>query len=593
MHCKFMGEQVVRRCVRSLMVFLLLWIVSGVDSISLRATPLPLLRRVNAPGFGAQGVQGSVMAILWFGRVTSSDNYNDVRVGYNNQELVINMTVFDRQVWTEDTPSALTQWDGATLYLDLDGNTGTTLDSHSLRFDGEATSGSAGRSSWQAASRGNGAQWQSVNIAFTTESGWNVAAPNDDVEDDRGWIMEFHIPFTALGLSGPPPQGTIWGMATASHDRDGAAGPVRDGYWPSTLNTLQPATWGQLYFGQPAYQPPTAIPHAPLVIRNGLNGTAVPDADVGGHTDCGANYWPHYFNGWGDANYAEEIAVNVQNQAHLGDWPCFSKYYVTFPLTAIPANKVIISSTLTLYQFGNTGGGQWGPPATAHTQVLTVDSDWNEATLSWNNAPAVRENIAIAQIDPLPETPHPDVPRTWDVSRAVAEAYGANEPLRLALYAADLPAQTGRYFRSSDFGGENVPTLTIVWGDNGATVHKTAWPPAPFAADQVTYTLAVLGSGNALTLTDDLPNTVSAPGGIQVLGGGTAGYNAGAHRVQWTGTPAAGQKITVTFPVTVLAENPIAIVNRVTLLDGSSSSASDTAIVIANAYQVALPIIRH
>jgi len=27
--------------------------------------------------------------------------------------------------------------------------------------------------------------------------------------------------------------------------------------------------------------------------------------------------------------------VNVQNQSDISDWPCFSKYYVTFPLDAV------------------------------------------------------------------------------------------------------------------------------------------------------------------------------------------------------------------------------------------------------------------
>ena len=68
----------------------------------------------------------------------------------------------------------------------------------------------------------------------------------------------------------------------------------------------------------------------------------------------------------------------MQNQKDISDWPCFSKYYVTFPLTCVPAGKTIISSTLTLYQIGNVGEG-WTPgPQPSYVQVLTVDQDWNE-----------------------------------------------------------------------------------------------------------------------------------------------------------------------------------------------------------------------
>jgi len=41
-------------------------------------------RRVNAPRFEGD-VPSSEMAVFWFGRVGPTDNYADVRVGYDDQ----------------------------------------------------------------------------------------------------------------------------------------------------------------------------------------------------------------------------------------------------------------------------------------------------------------------------------------------------------------------------------------------------------------------------------------------------------------------------------------------------------------------------
>ena len=45
------------------------------------------------------------MAVFWFGRVTPTENYADVRVGYTSQELVLNVATFDRRLWYDDAPS--------------------------------------------------------------------------------------------------------------------------------------------------------------------------------------------------------------------------------------------------------------------------------------------------------------------------------------------------------------------------------------------------------------------------------------------------------------------------------------------------------
>jgi hypothetical protein len=222
-----------------------------------------------------------------------------------------------------------------------------------------------------------------------------------------------------------------------------------------------------MVFGIPAYHPPAAMPQGTATIRQGLNGASVIDGHVGGHTTCGdgLDHWTE----WGEANYAGYDQINIQNQWDIADYPCFSKYYVTFPLDALPPDKTIISARLTMHLFGNAGGGEWGDPPDSYIQALAVGEEWEEATLSWNSAPMAIENITGTWVHPvLPgeeDLPHP---YEWDVGHAVAEATARGEPLRMALYSADGPMHTGKYFWSSDVGDWNAsgrPTLTVVWGD--------------------------------------------------------------------------------------------------------------------------------
>ncbi len=111
-------------------------------------------RRVNAPYFDG-AVNYSEMAVFWFGRVTPTENYADVRVGYNRDKLVVNVAAFDRRLWYDTSPSAtdLTAWDAVTIYLSLDSGPGSTLDANAYRFVGQLTWWEDPRTQWQAAYR--------------------------------------------------------------------------------------------------------------------------------------------------------------------------------------------------------------------------------------------------------------------------------------------------------------------------------------------------------------------------------------------------------------------------------------------------------
>ena len=450
------------------------WIQVTTPTILAFNSETAAVRRINAPHFDT-GIRFSEMAVFWFGRVTPTENYADVRIGYDQQRLLLQLAIFDRRLWYNPSPSGtdLTAWDAATIYLKLDGNQGATPDTKSYRFVGQLNWWEQPRTQWQAAYtyRDSTTGWQVVDLPFTTTSGWSGDVPNNDA-DDRGWQLYFSIPFASLGLSGPPESGTVWGAAVVLHDRDDAAGtPIATKVWPGTMAVDRPATWGQLAFGLPTYTPAASTPAGAVTIRHKLNGATVADAAVGGYAVCGAgtDFWTR----WGETNEAfynsARDRFNVQNQEDLSDWPCFSRYYVTFPLTDVPAGKAILSSTLTLHQIGNAGEG-WTPgPQPSYIQILTADQEWNENTLTWNNAPSATENITGKWVDPLATFPGwPGVPRQWDISYAVAQAYVAGRPLRLAVYSADSPYHSGRYFTASDvddWDDVGRPTLTVTWGE--------------------------------------------------------------------------------------------------------------------------------
>lgn len=430
--------------------------------------PVNTVRRVNAPFFNGE-IAFEQMGIFWFGQLSETSNYADVRVGYNATELSIYVAAFDRRLWYDETPSAdtLTDWDALTLLLDTGAGGGAPAAS-SYRFVAQLSGDSSAshRTGYQGGAQG----WQSQSLAFSTTPGWRGVALNNDAQSDRGWVMTFTIPFAALGLNAAPAAGSEWRLGLQLHDRDGASAtlqPVQS--WPGAMQRDQPATWGRLRFGLPGYTRPTVAQAGQTEIRRPTeNDPSVPDADVGSTI---TNQCPgdesHIWNEWANRNYGSAPDFNIQNQSDIGDWPCFAKYYVTFPITSIPVGKVILSATLTLHQYGNAGDPGQAQPS--WIQVLTAAEDWQEDTITWNNAPLAWENIGGRWVTPM-QVPlkWPGVAWSWDVSYAVANAYQSGSPVRLVLYEADSAYHSGKFFVSSDTGDWNVegrPTLTVVWGN--------------------------------------------------------------------------------------------------------------------------------
>ncbi len=446
--------------------------LAGCSSGGLAGVPVPRdrcdlasLPRINAPQF-AGAIPFEQCAIAWFGQVSPTRNYADIRVGYNAGELYVYVAIFDRHLWYDENPQAetLTQWDAVTLLIDTSG--GERMSSSCWRFVAQLYGDRDQR--YRAAYRGSVAGWQRVEVPFDAKPGWRGNALNNDDDTDRGWAMGFTIPFSSLQVA-PPAEGTTWRLAILVHDRDDPrVAPTTYQAWPPAATQNSPLCWGILRFGLPTYQVAAQPTGYTVIRRPEQNSPLVPDADVGGviANQCPGDEY-HIWNEWGNRNYGNAPDFNIQNQSDVADWPCFSKYYVTFPLDSIPSGKTIVRARLTLHQFGNAG--EPGQAKPSWIQVLIASADWREDAITWNNAPLAYENIGGSWVQPLAQHPGwPGVPRTWDVSYAVARAYALKQPLRLILYSADSDYHSGKYFVSSDTGDWNVegrPKLEVWWAD--------------------------------------------------------------------------------------------------------------------------------
>jgi hypothetical protein len=447
-------------------------------------TYLPTMANTSGVGYRTHiplladpaGVDFDQMAIFWFGKISPTENYIETRVAYTSTEIYVRLTVFDRLIWyNESNPSAanLPNWDSVSVYFDL--NNGSSLSARTFRLDAGARDDWLPPDDYQYAYTGANAAWTPASLAFSTSTyaRWESATVGglNNGQDNRGWILDYHIPLSSLGLSAAPAASSVWKLAVAVHDRDDFnSAPNPDKVWPPAMQAGAPATWGTLVFGAPVYTPAPAVTEGTLTLRNQLNGVSVPDAMVGGGTLCGAtlNYWTE----WGNSNDAGASQVNVQNQADVADWPCFSKYYITFPLSGIPPGKVIKSAVLTMYQFGNSGVNDPEDPSAnplpSYIQLFAADQDWSDTTITWNNAPLSLDNFGGSWVDILAAFPGiPGVARTWNVAGITSYFYQQGAPLRLILYSADHGRHSGKYFTGSDvedFYESGRPTLVITWG---------------------------------------------------------------------------------------------------------------------------------
>ena len=155
-------------------MFLAVWIAAKIGlNPPARAQSPTVVPVVNVPRF-EQNINLTQGAIFWLGQVNPSNNYADVRVGYNNEALRLDAHVFDRLLWYDVEPLSheLTQWDSVTLLLHLDENSeGDTPSQNSYRFVAQFNQ-TGSRNNYQTVAQGSSPDWVVSSIPFTTTTGW-------------------------------------------------------------------------------------------------------------------------------------------------------------------------------------------------------------------------------------------------------------------------------------------------------------------------------------------------------------------------------------------------------------------------------------
>lgn len=561
-------------------------------------------RRVNMPYFPTQ-VTWAESAIFWFGQNEQgvpSRNYVDVRAAYTVEALRIQATVVDYYLWYNVDPAAgddLTQYDAVAIYLDTGFDRATTPQTDDYTFlVGARHWPNENAVQYHRQARGTGIEWDTTWSGDWTDyeamQWWCNPGPNSNACGiDFGWTAIFTIPWETLGLSGSPSEGALWGLGVQLHDRDDEPpdGYVAPDHWPETFDANSPATWGELHFGYADYRPLPAIPaglaeiHATSPVDN-----TVEDAWMGGGGLCAGGH-----EGGSEVNHGDDAALYVGTETAPTHFPCFNKSYLRFSLDAIPAGQAIISASMTLHLWGNAGDPGQAQPSWVH--LFTISDPWDEMIIHWNNAPLAQENIAATWLYPYSrpgDIQWPGDSYTWDATRAVAEAYAADRPVDLAIYGSDTEQHSSKYLTSSETGDWNVagrPTLRVRWGAPASALEKTASSSAVSYGEEIVYTLVAVGDGQALTLTDQLPDSVSPPLSH------TPGLVYTPHRLTWTGTPALEERVTLTYVVsTTIPSGTIpwpsaALWNRAILASTNGWTSTAAVLVLVNPGRVYLPLV--
>jgi hypothetical protein len=538
-------------------------------------------RTVNIPFFNGP-IDWSHSAIFWFGKFElglPGKNYADVRVGYTQDAFEVQLTIVDYYLWYAENANSstdLTQYDAVAIYLDTQNDRLTAPEKDDFRF-------LIGARHWQdmanyiRQARGNGSGWDASwvpSAAWDGTSGmaWacNPGPNSNQCGTDYGWGAVFSIPWQSIGLSGPPAEGTNWGLGVQLYDRDEPqpAATLPTEYWPETFSENNPSTWGDVHFGYLKYQSLPADNLGTTTIRAlSPNDNTVEDAWMGGGGVCGGGQMDQT-----NGNHGNDTALYVGTETNVSNFPCFNKSFFRFSLNSVPPGKVIVSAKMILHQWGNA------EPSLAQASwvsLFKIDDPWDEMQIDWNNAPLAQENVSATLMNAIGGSGFAGWPGNayeWDASIPVAEAYATGQPVNLAIYGSDTEQHSSKYLTSSetgDWNAEGRPTLVITWGDpQSATVQLQSSPATGKNGDEVNFTIKIQGTGQNLHLVDQIPDGMSAPYNYS----STMQYT--SNQLLWNGAPAAGETITLNYSVKITASNPSVLKNIVQLKDDAGNMVS-------------------
>lgn len=121
---------------------------------------------------------------------------------------------------------------------------------------------------------------------------------------------------------------------------------------------------------------------------------------------------------------------------------------------------------------------------------------------------------------------------------------------------------------------------------------KTAEPSFGYQTDPIAYTLEFRGEDTEASLADTLPAGLSGPFGCEAEGTAVQPEcDPDAHTVEWNGTLADGQSVTIRYSTTIDTAEPHLLLNTTQLEDPINGTRSAGATVFANPELTYLPLI--
>ena len=134
--------------------------------------------------------------------------------------------------------------------------------------------------------------------------------------------------------------------------------------------------------------------------------------------------WKSTDGSWANTTYGTHQQLFILSGTHSGS-PTLYRSFMTFDLSSIPANAVIISAELYLYAYGDhsqTSGSNDG-------RVHALNAAWAESTLTWNNQPGFTTSSTdpVLVASTVGGSNSPGLDYVVDVSALVRNQVGLNE----------------------------------------------------------------------------------------------------------------------------------------------------------------------
>jgi uncharacterized repeat protein (TIGR01451 family) len=158
------------------------------------------------------------------------------------------------------------------------------------------------------------------------------------------------------------------------------------------------------------------------------------------------------------------------------------------------------------------------------------------------------------------------------------------------------PAASGAYdvtVTASDGASSTPQHFVLIVGAGPIPVtgaSMTAQPTAASQGETVTFTLALVGDGQALTVTDPLPAQLAHQSSSTNCPGDAPAYASASHTVTYSGTPGEGQSCALTIVTRVNTAARLTVTNTATVDDGTPETVQVS--VALNPARTFLPVVR-